>query len=83
MISKDIAQLVVEVAELIGERQRAKAEAEPEVSLVALLKRIIEREKKSRVSALLDSTIMSSFFEDYHTEAREFLKKREEASSLR
>ena len=80
MISKGIEKLMIELAGLIGPRQKAKAEADPEVSIAAYLKRSIEREKKSRASATLDRTIESSFYEDYHKEAREFLKREEEGS---
>ena len=74
MIPKEIEKLVIEVATLFeGKRGRAEATKEPEIILVAMLRRI--KERRDEPSAMLGSTIESSFFEDNQEEARQLLKR--------
>lgn len=75
MISSDIARLVVELAGRVGEREREKAEAEPEVCLVAVL--TMMKSEVQEISATLEMTVRFSFFEDYLDEAREFLESQQ------
>ncbi|MDP3735017.1 MAG: hypothetical protein Q8R39_01160 [bacterium] len=79
MISPEIAQLVVELARLIGERERKKAEAEPEVCLVALLNRM--RSDLREISATLGLTVEFSFFDGSLNKAREFLESQQNTTT--
>ena len=72
MISREIKSLVVEVAGAVGERERQKATKDPELCLVAMLQFI--KKRLNNPSAMLKSTIESSFFDGYQEEARQLLR---------
>lgn len=75
MISDDIAQQVVDIATLIGPREKAEAE----VTLRAMLHKMETDLRSSKVSAMLQITVSNSFFDRYREEARQDMKQEQQS----
>ena len=73
MISPEIAQLMIEIAGMIYEREKREVEADPELCLAALLIRI--KEELPRRSSGMRRLVEWSFFRSYQAQARQLLRR--------
>ncbi len=80
MIPIPVHKLLVEIAKKVGGKDGVKCAMEvPEVCLTALLLKI--NEEVTSVSAMLDSCVEESFFEDTIEAARQFLHRQKRRSA--